>query len=85
MSDIDARISAIPYWTGHVECQPLHGGLSNESYTVVDRAGKFADRADGGVANAQGQVPLFEQVTKDQYELVFEMMKRNKRTPVTML
>lgn len=45
-----------------------------------DRAGKFAERADGGVANTQGQVPLFEEVTKEQYKLVFDMMKRNRRT-----
>ncbi|HEY8592733.1 MAG TPA: type III restriction endonuclease [Sphingomicrobium sp.] len=45
-----------------------------------DRAGKFADRAEGGVGNTQGQVSLFEEVTREQYKLVFEMMKRNRRT-----
>jgi type III restriction enzyme len=45
-----------------------------------DRAGKFADRGEGGITNAQGQGVLFETVTRDQYKLVFDMMKRNART-----
>jgi thiamine kinase-like enzyme len=44
MSDIDARISAIPYWTGPVECQPLHGGLSNESFKVTHAGEAFVVR-----------------------------------------
>lgn len=44
-----------------------------------DRAGKFAEREEGGVANSQGQVSLFENVTRDQYKVVFEAMKRNRR------
>jgi type III restriction enzyme len=44
-----------------------------------DRAGKFAERAEGGVANSQGQVSLFENVTREQYKAVFEAMKRNRR------
>ncbi|WP_198912058.1 hypothetical protein [Acetobacter lambici] len=45
-----------------------------------DRAGKFADRTEGGVANSQGQGTLFEAVTREQYQVVFDMMKRNRRT-----
>jgi hypothetical protein len=45
-----------------------------------DRAGKFAERAEGGIANEQGQVNLFEGVTREQYKVVFEAMKRNRRT-----
>ncbi len=45
-----------------------------------DRAGKFADRGEGGIANSAGQVSLFENVTRDQYKVVFEAMKRNRRT-----
>ncbi len=44
-----------------------------------DRAGKFAQRAEGGISNSQGQVSLFENVTRDQYKVVFEAMKRNRR------
>ncbi|KQZ64887.1 type III restriction endonuclease [Sphingopyxis sp. Root1497] len=44
-----------------------------------DRAGKFALREEGGIANRQGQVSLFENVTRDQYKVVFEAMKRNRR------
>jgi len=44
-----------------------------------DRAGKFADRGEGGVANDQGQVTLFETVTREQYKAVFDAMKRNRR------
>ena len=45
-----------------------------------DRAGKFADRAEGGVADSQGQVTLFEAITQQQYKAVFDAMKRNRRT-----
>nr|WP_315380729.1 TnsA endonuclease N-terminal domain-containing protein [uncultured Sphingomonas sp.] len=45
-----------------------------------DRAGKFAERAEGGVTNSQGQGTLFEAVTREQYQVVFDMMKRNRRT-----
>lgn len=44
-----------------------------------DRAGKFAQRAEGGISNSQGQVSLFENVTRDQYKVVFDAMKRNRR------
>lgn len=45
-----------------------------------DKAGRFADRAEGGVANSQGQVTLFETVTREQYKAVFDAMRRNRRT-----
>lgn len=36
MADDLHRIRALPIWHGPVEPQPLHGGLSNQSYTVGD-------------------------------------------------
>jgi type III restriction enzyme len=45
-----------------------------------DRAGKFAGRDEGGIANGAGQITLFESVTREQYKVVFEAMKRNRRT-----
>jgi len=45
-----------------------------------DKAGRFADRAEGGVANSQGQVTLFETVTREQYKAAFDAMRRNRRT-----
>ena len=44
MTETEDRIRALPIWTGIRSIEPLSGGLSNESYTVVDRAGKFVVR-----------------------------------------
>ena len=45
-----------------------------------DRAGKFAGRTEGGVADGSGQVTLFEAITQQQYKAAFDAMKRNRRT-----
>jgi thiamine kinase-like enzyme len=39
-----ARIRQIPIWTGPVTIDPLHGGLSNESWLVADPSGRFVVR-----------------------------------------
>lgn len=44
MSDAYQRIKAIPYWKGPVTFEPLKGGLSNESFTVLHRGEKFVVR-----------------------------------------
>lgn len=44
MSDAEARIHALPVWEGSIKWEPLHGGLSNESFTVTDRRGKYVVR-----------------------------------------
>ena len=44
MSDIGARLEAIPYWTSPITWEPLHGGLSNESYAVTCGGEKFVAR-----------------------------------------
>jgi len=44
MSRSEDRIRAIPLWQGSVEISPLKGGLSNESFTVTDAAGKYVVR-----------------------------------------
>ena len=38
------RIAALPLWPAPVEITPLHGGLSNESYTVACRGERFVVR-----------------------------------------
>lgn len=38
------RIEALPIWHGRPRCQVLKGGLSNESFTVEDEAGKYVVR-----------------------------------------
>ncbi|MEL6218164.1 MAG: choline/ethanolamine kinase family protein [Pseudomonadota bacterium] len=38
------RIHALPFWRGPVKVSPLLGGLSNESFTVRDRAGTWVVR-----------------------------------------
>lgn len=43
-SNIETRIRAIPVWQGEPEWQPLHGGLSNESFAVRDRSGRYVVR-----------------------------------------
>ena len=44
MGDIEGRISALPLWSGRVELAPLTGGISNLSFTAVDRSGKYVVR-----------------------------------------
>ncbi|MDH3742093.1 MAG: phosphotransferase [Hyphomicrobiales bacterium] len=38
------RVRGLPLWSGPVEPEPLKGGLSNESFTVVDGGEKFVVR-----------------------------------------
>ena len=38
------RAKALPVWSGPVEPEPLKGGLSNESFTVVDAGQKYVVR-----------------------------------------
>ena len=44
MSGSEARIRDLPLWRGPIRCEPLTGGLSNESFTVTDGAGKYVVR-----------------------------------------
>jgi thiamine kinase-like enzyme len=49
MSDLrlalaEPRILALPVWSGTPRIEPLRGGLSNESYDVRDRAGRYVVR-----------------------------------------
>ena len=48
MSDAIERIEALPIWHGSIAIQPLHGGLSNESYTVADAGRRFVVRLGRG-------------------------------------
>ncbi len=43
-TEIDERIRSLPCWSGPVTWQPLHGGLSNESFVVTEGNGKFVVR-----------------------------------------
>ncbi len=42
--EILKRISKLPCWQGAITVEPLHGGLSNESYRVRDAAGESVVR-----------------------------------------
>lgn len=44
MSDNEARVAGLPIWSGPVRLEPLHGGISNLSYTVEDASGKYVVR-----------------------------------------
>jgi len=44
MSDMEGRIAALPIWSGPVALAPLSGGISNQSFTATDNAGKFVVR-----------------------------------------
>ena len=41
---IPDSISALPCWRGEIAAEPLHGGLSNESWKVTDAAGAHVVR-----------------------------------------
>ncbi len=40
----DDRIKSLPIWNVPISITPLHGGLSNESYLVTDKTGKYVVR-----------------------------------------
>jgi thiamine kinase-like enzyme len=42
--DTANRIRALPLWSGEIKVEPLHGGLSNENFLVVDGAGRHVVR-----------------------------------------
>jgi thiamine kinase-like enzyme len=44
MTDAEARLRALPVWQGPIRWEALHGGLSNESFTVTDARGKYVVR-----------------------------------------
>lgn len=44
MSELEARIAALPNWQGTPSIEPLVGGLSNTSFVVEDGTGKFVAR-----------------------------------------
>ena len=44
MTDVEERIRALPLWNGSISIEPLKGGLSNESFLVVDASGKHVVR-----------------------------------------
>ncbi len=44
MSEALGRIAALPIWSGTVALEPLVGGISNLSFTAVDRTGKYVVR-----------------------------------------
>lgn len=44
MSDVEGRIAALPIWTGPVALAPLAGGISNQSFTATDSAGRYVVR-----------------------------------------
>jgi thiamine kinase-like enzyme len=49
MTSAAERVKAMPLWHGAVEPEPLKGGLSNESFTVVDDGQKYVVRFGGDI------------------------------------
>ncbi len=41
---LEDRIKSLPIWNVPISIAPLHGGLSNESYLVTDKTGKYVVR-----------------------------------------
>jgi len=44
MPETEARIAALPIWSGTPILAPLSGGISNLSFTATDRSGKYVVR-----------------------------------------
>ncbi|MBK8085182.1 MAG: phosphotransferase [Devosia sp.] len=45
MSALETRIAALPIWQGRPRIEPLVGGLSNASFSVIDGTGRYVARA----------------------------------------
>ena len=45
--DAEARIRALPIWTGGLAIAPLKGGVSNASFKVTDATGIYVARVGG--------------------------------------
>jgi thiamine kinase-like enzyme len=43
----ESRVRALSFWKGPMEIVPLKGGVSNASFTVTDKAGKYVARVGG--------------------------------------
>lgn len=44
MTETGERLRSLPCWSGRIAFEPLHGGLSNESFLVTEPGGKFVVR-----------------------------------------
>ena len=44
MPEALARVNALPIWSGNIEVEPLSGGLSNESFKVIDGENAYVVR-----------------------------------------
>lgn len=42
--EVEARVAALPIWSGSVEPRPLSGGLSNRNYLIEDAGRRFVVR-----------------------------------------
>lgn len=47
---LEGRIKELPCWSPPVEFEPLKGGISNTSFLVRDRTGKYVARCGGDIA-----------------------------------
>ena len=65
MSDAIERIEALPIWHGSIAIEPLHGGLSNESYTVADAGRRFVVRLGRDFVNEGGSFTLTTGILAD--------------------
>ena len=47
--DLEARIAALPCWSGKVKVEPLQGGLSNAVFVVDDGRGRYVARCGSDI------------------------------------
>jgi thiamine kinase-like enzyme len=73
VTDLEARIAALPVWQGTPKMDLLVGGLSNMSFTVTDGAGKYVARA--------GKDYPFHHVYRDRELMVARAAQANGFTP----
>lgn len=44
MADAETRVRHLSFWKGELKLEPLKGGVSNASFTVIDAMGKYVAR-----------------------------------------
>lgn len=58
MASVETRVRGLSLWQGHLEIEPLKGGVSNASFTVCDALGKYVARV--------GEDYPFHQVSRER-------------------
>ena len=58
MANAETRVRGLSIWKGDVTIEPLKGGVSNASFTVIDALGKYVARV--------GEDYPFHQVSRER-------------------